>query len=466
MTATSTPAPGAPGQPRRQELVQLGNRAGRHDFLVALAGNPNTGKSTVFNALTGLRQHTGNWPGKTVARAEGVFQHGGKRIRLVDLPGTYSLQAGQHRRGGRARFHAVRPARRHGGGGRRHPARAQSQPRAADPGDHRPGGRLPQPDGRGAAPRHRDRSRQAGAGAGRAGRRRRRPAAARAFRSCWTRCSRWPAASAAPRPTGSRPIRPRSRRRSGRWCRWSNAAFPGLPNARWVALRLLQGDQRIETAVRDRRDRSTPDGAGGCRASGAAQTADGARRGRTGCGGSCSRASRTASRRGSSRGAGPSRRGSSCGASGGRKFDFDRRLDQLLTSRIFGFPVMLLILTVVFWLTITGANVPPALLADGLIDQLQPWLKRRGRPARACPGGSTASSSTGCTWPPRGWSASCCRRWRSSSRSSPCWRTSAICRGWPSISTRCSAGPAPTASRRSRCAWASAATPPAWWPPG
>mgnify|MGYP001588036354 CR=1 FL=1 len=76
------------------DLVQLGIRTGRHDFLVALAGNPNTGKSTVFNALTGLRQHTGNWPGKTVARAEGVFQHGGKRLKLVDLPGTYSLLAG------------------------------------------------------------------------------------------------------------------------------------------------------------------------------------------------------------------------------------------------------------------------------------------------------------------------------------------------------------------------------------
>ena len=60
---------------------------------VALAGNPNTGKSTVFNALTGLRQHTGNWPGKTVARAEGGFVHQGVRYRLVDLPGTYSLMS-------------------------------------------------------------------------------------------------------------------------------------------------------------------------------------------------------------------------------------------------------------------------------------------------------------------------------------------------------------------------------------
>jgi ferrous iron transport protein B len=61
------------------------------DYVVALAGNPNTGKSTVFNALTGLRQHTGNWPGKTVTRAEGGFEYDGRKFKLVDLPGTYSL---------------------------------------------------------------------------------------------------------------------------------------------------------------------------------------------------------------------------------------------------------------------------------------------------------------------------------------------------------------------------------------
>mgnify|MGYP000790551633 CR=1 FL=1 len=64
-----------------------------HTYTVALAGNPNVGKSTVFNRLTGLRQHTGNWPGKTVERAEGYFSQAGQRFRLVDLPGTYSLAA-------------------------------------------------------------------------------------------------------------------------------------------------------------------------------------------------------------------------------------------------------------------------------------------------------------------------------------------------------------------------------------
>jgi GTPase len=74
-------------------LQKLGVDTENYDFVVALAGNPNTGKSTVFNALTGLRQHTGNWPGKTVTRAEGGFDYGGKRYKLVDLPGTYSLLA-------------------------------------------------------------------------------------------------------------------------------------------------------------------------------------------------------------------------------------------------------------------------------------------------------------------------------------------------------------------------------------
>lgn len=60
---------------------------------VALAGQPNVGKTTVFNMMTGLNQHVGNWPGKTVERKEGTFTFNGNRYRLVDLPGTYSLSA-------------------------------------------------------------------------------------------------------------------------------------------------------------------------------------------------------------------------------------------------------------------------------------------------------------------------------------------------------------------------------------
>jgi ferrous iron transport protein B len=63
------------------------------NIVVGMAGNPNVGKSAIFNALTGGRQHVGNWPGKTIERAEGVFYHGDREIHLVDLPGTYSLAA-------------------------------------------------------------------------------------------------------------------------------------------------------------------------------------------------------------------------------------------------------------------------------------------------------------------------------------------------------------------------------------
>jgi len=72
-------------------LIKLGIDMTAWDFVVALAGNPNTGKSTIFNALTGLRQHTGNWPGKTVSRAEGGFSYDDHQYKVVDLPGTYSL---------------------------------------------------------------------------------------------------------------------------------------------------------------------------------------------------------------------------------------------------------------------------------------------------------------------------------------------------------------------------------------
>jgi len=73
-----------------EELIDLQNNC---DFTIAFAGNPNVGKSTIFNGLTGLHQHTGNWPGKTVTNASGVSNYKNKSFLLIDLPGTYSLMS-------------------------------------------------------------------------------------------------------------------------------------------------------------------------------------------------------------------------------------------------------------------------------------------------------------------------------------------------------------------------------------
>lgn len=83
----------------KEESREEGQKQGRPEsrqkmpVTVALAGNPNVGKTTIFNGLTGMRQHTGNWPGKTVAQARGTFSMGNQDYLLVDLPGTYSLAA-------------------------------------------------------------------------------------------------------------------------------------------------------------------------------------------------------------------------------------------------------------------------------------------------------------------------------------------------------------------------------------
>ena len=65
----------------------------KNETVIALLGQPNSGKSTLFNALTGLKQHVGNWPGKTVEKKEGSFEHNGRKYLVADLPGTYSLSA-------------------------------------------------------------------------------------------------------------------------------------------------------------------------------------------------------------------------------------------------------------------------------------------------------------------------------------------------------------------------------------
>ncbi|NIP81862.1 MAG: ferrous iron transport protein B [Gemmatimonadetes bacterium] len=371
-TITRARAEGA-AQHRRESLVRLGLTPDRWDYLVALAGNPNTGKTTVFNGLTGLRQHTGNWPGKTVARAEGAFAHRGKRVKVVDLPGTYSLQAGSTDEEVARDFivfgrpdvtvvvvdatrlernlnlvlqvleitdrvvvclNLMDEAKRHG--------------IAVD------AGRL---------------ERQLGV-----------PVVATVARRGDGMDELLAAVEAV--ATGERPTTPfrleshapEVEEAAAELVPAIERAYPGVANARWVALRLLNGDQAVEQAVRDgelgllgsggQGNGSPPDEAA------IADLLETASRLRWDLRpdfhdalmerlyAAAQEIAEQAQERGLK-------------AVGYR---LDRKLDALLTSRWLGFPLMLLILAVVFWITIEGANVPSQMLATLLIDNGHAWL--------------------------------------------------------------------------------------------
>jgi len=373
MTTATTEPRAARSTHRAQNLVRLGLNPDKWDILVALAGNPNVGKSTVFNALTGLRQHTGNWPGKTVVRAEGAFAHQGKRVKLVDLPGTYSLQAGSvDEEVARDFILFGRPdvtvvvvdstrlernlnlvlqilditdravvflnledeARRHGVG---IDARRLEQ-------------RLGVPVVSGVAREHKGVDELLDA----------------AFRVA----------------TGQTPTRPYRQQHHAPDIEDAVSsltavvtdAFPGLPNARWVAQRLLTADEAVVEAVR-----SGELGHLGATLDAPAAASDGVRE----------RALDEARRlrwdlpshfqdsmtERTFAAAQEIAEGSLMQGLTKARFDFDRTLDRLLTSRWLGFPLMIGILAAVFWLTIEGANVPSAMLASVLIDTAHPWLK-------------------------------------------------------------------------------------------
>ncbi|SFE50543.1 ferrous iron transport protein B [Thermophagus xiamenensis] len=364
----------------KENLKQLGIDTSATDYIIALAGNPNTGKSTVFNNLTGLRQHTGNWPGKTVTRAEGAFAFNNKRYKVVDLPGTYSLLSTSTDEEVARDFilfgrpdvtvivtdatrlqrnlnltlqileitdRAVLCVNLMDEAERNH---IQINLRAL--------------------------SRELGIPVvGTAARRN------RGMQELMTAIEQV--------ATGSylcKPYKPRKRPAKIRHAiqeigQQLQNIFPDIPNSDWVALRLLEGDQSIIDAVKsgqlgflsntsmaDKEKESIPDN----KQREALLSKVNTIRWKLGMDfhdsvieGIYNDAAEIAGKVVTTDENKPA-------------YSLDIKIDKIVTSRWLGFPIMLLLLALVFWITVSGANYPSGLLASLLLDTLHPILKDWG----------------------------------------------------------------------------------------
>ena len=360
-------------------LVKLGVDMNKFDYVVALAGNPNTGKSTVFNSITGLRQHTGNWPGKTVARAEGGFALDDRRYKLVDLPGTYSLLSTTvDEEIARNFILFARPDVTVVVVDASHLERNLNlalQVLAITDRAVVCLNLIDEAERHGRTIDHRRLARDLGVPVV--------PTVARSRKGIDELLKT--VAQVAAGEIVCKPYRVERRSKQaervvGELSDSIEAAFPGLSNARWVALRLLDGDARLEEALRTGElvDLTMAAGSTAGSAVPASETAalhvvETARALRWKLGTAFhdslaedlyTEAARLADRA-TIEGDAPA-------------FDLDRTIDNLVTHRWLGMPIMLAILTVVFWLTIAGANVPSGMLASLLIDKGQPWLHSIG----------------------------------------------------------------------------------------
>jgi ferrous iron transport protein B len=366
------------------DVVQIGDEtiAGA-DYVVALAGNPNTGKSTVFNALTGLRQHTGNWPGKTVARAEGTFAHEGTSFRLVDLPGTYSLLATSYDEEIARDFIlfgqpdvtvvVVDATRLH------HNLNLVLQVLEITDRAVVCLNLTDEANRHGLTVDHEQLSRELGVPVV--------PTSARFGRGLRTLVEtihRVATGETVCRPTRITEWSADVRRAVDTLTQRLGHVCPGLPNSQWVALRLLDGDQRIAKAV-----------VGGelTRVFGEPPVMAAAAAGHAGQSDSPPSNGEELLHLASSLRweLGPAYHQSLVETifaaaariadktvtftRGDEGPDLDRTLDRILTSRWTGFPVMILLLGGALWLTIAGANYPSSWLASLLIDTVYPALK-------------------------------------------------------------------------------------------
>lgn len=378
MSATAAPPDQADARDVR-DLIRLGLKTEEYDFLLALAGNPNTGKSTVFNALTGLRQHTGNWPGKTVVRAEGVFAHEGQRVKVVDLPGTYSLQAGSADEEVARNFILF---------GRPHVTVVVADATRLERNLNLTLQILEITDRvvvclnlTDEARRHGLRvdaealSRELGVPVV--------PTVARekeGIQELLRTVKRVAAGEMETHPYRLKELPSELEEAVGEMVGAVHERFPDVPNARWVALRLLSGDESVESAVRsgelgDLEDPEEWKGETPPPALSGDEILERATRLRwslspdfqdrltEGLYGAAQEIADAVVKEETTT---------------GMRWDFDQKLDRLLTSRRYGFPLMLLVLALVFWLTVEGANVPSAFLASVLIDTVHPALKSFG----------------------------------------------------------------------------------------